>query len=612
MSLEVDPWGGNESYEQYPSDRYEQNLPTFYSSGEALDAYGNRGDLKSTQEAADLVFGAIFEGTAGKTSLPATMLDMFGGSLDSLQSFIEDVPILGDLAEIFTGNPDSDLNDIGSWVNNILSLLGLSKSQAATPGLDLVGAATDFIQNILNPTGQLTSIGVVNEKIAASQALALAAVGAQGVKVEAVKASMISIQDGLPLQKFSHSMTNSEMTFDRDMFIVETTATANGTVSSTTGQPNTSAVENHTHTIGSRIHAHTFSIGQLQTVPKDTVYGGFIRTSWGGLRESFTYAVGAGSSPCSLEVVVFQMSREEGTAGQITCLWASPDQTPIIGNTPGEFTPDIPEGLILPDRTDLFLAIHQYGTGNARQVWGINIGGPDRQGLLYPAKSMGRFGYSSKLVEGNTFEAGALLFDTTFKPWLGIGPSLNIPLPGLVVIFEPFDDNVIPPTLQKSFFGQPARIVDGNFVFSGTTDGEALYTATTTMNRDNHFVEAGIAIPVTAQPQRLYVRSGVALKVNNTGVSIQRGSSGTVLATAAVVPAVGDVLRLIANGNVFTVNKMNGETVVATLCQYVDTANAIPKGSSNRLVQLSASRAFPGVNSGGWTYFRAQDIPDPE
>ncbi|OZF33209.1 hypothetical protein CH296_11275 [Rhodococcus sp. 14-2496-1d] len=460
---------------------------------------------------------------------------------------------------------------------------------------------------------QATANGVAGTAAAAVSAAqaAAAAVAAQGVKVEAVKASMISFQDGLPLQKRSHSMTNSEMTFDRDWFVIDSTASANGAAANTSN-PTGSAVANHVHPITSRSHEHVFQIGQLVSVSKDVVYGGFILTSWGGLRESFTYAVGPGSSPCSLEVAVLRMSRDAGSAGDVTVLWASPDQTPIIGNTPGEFTPEIPEGIIVPDRADLFVIIHQYGTGNARQVWGVNIGGPDRQGLLYPAKSMARFGLSTKLTEGQVVTAGSLLFDTTFKPWLGIGPSLNIPLPGLVQIFEPFDDGVMPPTLQKYFLGQPAKIVDGNFVFSGTTDGEALYTATTTMNRDDHFVESAIATPVTSQPQRLYVRSNVAMKVNNTGVSIQLGSSGTVLASGAATLAVGEAYRLTADGNVFTVNKMNGETFVSEVCKYIDSGNAIAKGSNNRLVRLSASRAFPGVNSGGWAYFRAQDRPDPE
>ncbi|WP_155293034.1 hypothetical protein [Rhodococcoides fascians] len=462
---------------------------------------------------------------------------------------------------------------------------------------------------------QATANGVAGTAAAAVSAAqaAAAAVAAQGVKVEAVKASMISFQDGLPLQKRSHSMTNSEMTFDRDDFPSPVSTTSANGAASSTNNPSGSSVANHTHPIGFTSHAHSVTPGgQLVSVPKDVVYGGFILTSWGGLRESFTYAVGAGSSPCSLEVAVLRMSRDEGSAGDVTCLWASPDQTPIIGNTPGEFTPEIPEGIIVPDRTDLFAIIHQYGTGNARQVWGKNIGGPERQGLLYPAKSMARFGLSTKLTAGQVVTADSLLFDTTFKPWLGIGPSLNIPLPGLVQIFEPFDDGLMPATLQKYFLGQPAKIVDGNFVFSGTTDGEALYTATTTMNRDDHFVESAIATPVTSQSQRLYVRSNVAMKVNNTGVSIQLGNSGTVLASGAATLAVGEAYRLTADGNVFTVNKMNGETFVSEVCKYIDSGNAIAKGSNSRLVKLSASRGFPGVNSGGWAYFRAQDRPDPE
>ncbi|OZF09800.1 hypothetical protein CH300_00015 [Rhodococcus sp. 15-1154-1] len=117
--LDTDPWkaGGYQGFEDFPADRYEQKLPTFYTSEESLDAFGNRGDLRSTQEAADLVFGAIFEGTAGKSSLPASILDILGGgSLEGLSQFVGGVPIVGDLVEAITGIEDGDYSDLGTWV----------------------------------------------------------------------------------------------------------------------------------------------------------------------------------------------------------------------------------------------------------------------------------------------------------------------------------------------------------------------------------------------------------------------------------------------------------------------------------------------------------------
>lgn len=135
------PLSMSPDFEQFPAERYEQQPAKFYASGEGLDAYSNRADLGATQDAADLVFGAIFEGTAGKASLPQSILDVFGGGLGDLTSFVSDVPIVGDFVEALTGQEDGDYSDLGTFANLLFGRdASLASRMAAVENKIAVGA----------------------------------------------------------------------------------------------------------------------------------------------------------------------------------------------------------------------------------------------------------------------------------------------------------------------------------------------------------------------------------------------------------------------------------------------------------------------------------------
>jgi hypothetical protein len=549
--------------------------------------------------------------------------------INNLMGGFADIPdaigeFLGEIVEIFTGNEDGDLNDLGTWVHNILQLFGLSKSQASNPGLDIIGAAGNFIDSILNPTGKLASNAGVQSAITQAQAAA-AAVAAQGAQVQAVKAAVLSFQDGLPLEPFSHSMTNSIMTFDRvDVGVDEAFQVQSGT---TAGASNTTARQsiytswksgdgNTANGSGSNTFTTIFNREGMFLPAANSVYGGFIRARWGGLRESFTFMVGPVSSPCSFAYIVGTMDEANGN---ITVAAYSGDISSTIGNSEAEVTPAIPDGVVLSDRETVFCAIHQYGAGNVRPLYGKRLGGAPRDGLLFPAKPNARFGRSTPFTAGSVINASDLLFDDPNLPWVGVGLSLILPVPEPTNYYEDFDTGVIPSTMVRRST-QPAAIFSGNFGSEGSNDGERNYQITKRLNRDNHYVQGQIITP-TAQPAFLGLRADssgnnrTVMAVTSSGVSIRRrGASSDTLASASFTVTSGEVYRMIAAGNVYsiyrvTVDEEGDEVLGSPLCQYVDDADALPRGVGNRWTTLGVTRNF-FVVSGLWSYVFCADIPD--
>ncbi|MGN7134547.1 hypothetical protein ACTHQY_14875 [Rhodococcoides corynebacterioides] len=832
------PLSASPDFEAYPAERYEQMPMKYSASGDELDAFGNRGDLTATQDAADLVFGAIFEGTAGKASLPQQMLDILSGGegLGALSAITGDIPVVGDIVEALTGVEDGDLTDLGTFANLLFgrdvalasrvaaienkiavgaeyfdnfkrgdnettlgspepgvvanwvqfgdgepmgvydqaaqvrrnalpddgtryarcpflatsndyrvaavvhprgcppnprtSLYGRCNadmtegvyvdffgdktnigrftrsgltmnrtqwkttsraySNSSTPELRMAGTryqvviddvvildhvdtssfpvdtahrtsgfslstwtgilavpqfspgfASFSVRNndmtavqqatVKAETAQQTADNAVDTAVteatnAATGAVAGAVSGAIAPvknQVEAVQASVITFQEGLPLRPFSHSMTNSEMTFDRVLLQPRVTGVSlSGAVSST-------SLGSHRHTIpssgsntglenlGSHTHSDTFSaspqVSNATFVPAaNTITAGFIRATWGGLRESFTFATGPVTSPCPMQVMI---GRLDPTNGNVVILWVSAELTAVIGSGSGEFVVTIPDGVLIEDRETIFVGIHQYGSGGIRPLYGITLAGLQRDGLLHPAKPNTRFGRSTAMTAGTTLSAGSLDFSNDTLPWLGIGPSLVIPVPAPTAYYENFDGNVMPSALVYRG-GIRAQVSNGVFVVSGSTDGEANYLYTRRLNRDDHAVESKL-MAVNSRPSFLAVRSDssgnrIVMAVNEDSVSIRRrDSSGATLASVSMAVAAGTTFRFSAVGNVYTASRLDANGQAVTLCQYVDSSNVLARGVDNRYVGIGVDRFFL-VNSGGWDYLRAADYPDPE
>ena len=68
---------------------------------------------------------------------------------ESIQDAVDQIPIIGDIIEIITGVEDGDLNDLGTWVNNLRSFL--ANLDFSDPAFDPLAAARQFIEIVIRP-----------------------------------------------------------------------------------------------------------------------------------------------------------------------------------------------------------------------------------------------------------------------------------------------------------------------------------------------------------------------------------------------------------------------------------------------------------------------------
>ncbi|OZD74908.1 hypothetical protein CH273_25830 [Rhodococcus sp. 05-339-2] len=485
------------------------------------------------------------------------------------------------------------------------------------------GAALEAAQ------GAQEAIGTVVEDAtaaatSAAEAAAAAIGAAQQQQVNAVQAAIIGVQKGLPVVPYHHCMTNHECTFhqisrDRDVNGLS------GGVSNTSG----SGWSTHDHvrgTTGTRTgdttldpHGHndSFAVTKADPVylpPQNSVEAGFVRVQWSGGRGSVVYALGSipASSPNPLYILIGRMNPDDGS---VLIEHVSPDQSAAITG-PGEQIYNLPNELVFEANESVWLAVHQPGPANTqRQLVGkINNAPISREGLLYPPQIANRIISSSVITEQSVIASTSLTFPSAAALlWIGIGQPTNLPLPERVVYFEDFSSGSIPPTLSRQE-GAAAVVVSGAIMLpSGLIDnGRRRYRVTAKMARDNHEVSGQIRTP-TARPAYLRVRSYVDVEVRSTGVTLayRPWLGGGVLTSQDFTVNSGDVFKLRAEGNVFTVFKLTGTDTWTTVLTYPDSSNAIPRGSAYRYTELGLSRS-DFLNSGGWEYILAQDLPDPE
>lgn len=459
---------------------------------------------------------------------------------------------------------------LASFAVRNVDLSGVQKAtQAASDAQTVANGAASAAQNAQTAAENAVDTAVVEATSAATSAAeaAAAAIGAaQQQQVNAVKSAIAGVQSGLPATSLDHSLTNHECSFDqllREAPLVSTTAT-------------------------------------------NSVDGVFIRPGYSGPRGSFIYATGTTpSTPAPLYIYIGRMDPDDGT---VQIEHVSPDQTLAITG-PGEQIYNFPTDIIFEPSELMWLAIHQPGSNTRRTLYGKGSSPVAREGSLFPATTRTRHISTSVLTTGTVLPQSTFSFAQTNIPWFGIGPSTILPLPPLTTYFENFESGVIPPTLSRQQ-GAAAVVIDGAIMLPGglIDNGRRTYVVTQVMARDDHEVSGQVVSPTT-RPQYLRVRSSVDLEVRSTGLTLSRGSD---LKTIAMTVNSGDVFKLRAQGNVFTVLKLTGTdtwTVIPELT-YTDSGNAIPRGRKYRYVSLGLNRS-DFVNSGGWGYVLAQDLPDP-
>lgn len=448
----------------------------------------------------------------------------------------------------------------------------------------------------------------------AAEAAAAAIGAAQQQQVSNAQAAIIGIANGLPVQPYSHSMTNHECTFDR-VNMRRLPIGLTGSTASATGSGS------HVHGTGSLAFQYTAS-GAFAYVPTgNSVEGGFIRSRWSGGRGSVVYAVGTGTSLNPIYILIGRMDPE---TGDVKIEYVSPDQSLNIAAS-GEQILNLPTEIVFDVGESMWLGIHQPGAGNRRGIFGIELASVAREGLLYPPQQKTTYVSSTVLTAGQTIPADSFGFTSPNLLWIGIGQSLSLPLPDITSYFEDFSSGAIPATMSRQA-GTAAAVIDGAIMLQGgfINDGTRTYLITKKLTRNDHEISGQIRTPTT-QPAYLSVRGSastgntrVDLEVRSTGVTlVTRGylMSPTTLGSASFTITSGDVFKLRAQSNVFTVMKQTGVDsdglpTWTTVLTYTDSANTIPRGSGYRYTLLGLDRDN-FLNSGGWEYVLAQDLPDP-
>ncbi|WP_206489290.1 hypothetical protein [Rhodococcus sp. KRD162] len=485
------------------------------------------------------------------------------------------------------------------------------------------GAALEAAQ------GAQDAIGTVVEDAtaaatSAAEAAAAAIGAAQQQSIDNTQAAIIKVQAGLPVVPYDHCMTNHECTFDQ-ILRRKVASGISGNVSSVSG----SSWSTHDHvrgTVGSNTgdrtlsphgHSDSFSLSKSDPMylpPQNSVEGGFIRAKWAGGRASIVYALGTvpSSSPNPLYIYISRMNPDDGS---LLLEHVSPDQTAAITG-PGEQIYNLPDEIVFDTNESIHLAIHQPGPSNAqRQLVGIiDAASISREGLLYPPQQATRLISSSPLTEQSVIAADSLTFAAAAPLlWIGIGQPTELPLPDPVTYFEDFSSGSIPATLSRQQ-GAAAIVDNGAIMLPGglINDGRRRYRVTAKMARDDHEATGQIRTP-TSEPAYLRVRSYVDVEVRASGVKLAYRPffGGGVLASQDFTVDSGDVFRLRAAGNVFTVAKLTGTDTWSTVLTYPDTTNAIPRGAAYRYIEIGLDRSS-FVNSGGWEFILARDTPEPE
>lgn len=344
--------------------------------------------------------------------------------------------------------------------------------------------------------------------------------------------------------------------------------------------------------------------------PVNILEGAFIRCLYSGSRKTVTYVPDAVATPCELYVVLGRMTEN----GDITVVWVSPNQTPLITASRFERTVELPNEVVFEQGETAFVGIHQRGSGNARPLLGLEAVDIPRPATVWPPQLNAQFSTSALLSPGLTLAAGALSFASRTIPYVSLGRADLTGDPIKLMFYEDFDSGVLPTALVR-MSAQAATVSNGVFVVSGGNDGIRRYLYAQPLNYDDQRVTGQIRNP-TGRVARLMLRSSAnnagyaALTVFSNRIVIDRASGSgetfTALASLDIAVADGDELRFSAIGNVYSVDRRSGADWIQIL-SHTDTAGAIPAGPGHRYVGLGNERGFFS-NGGGWDYWKAEDL----
>lgn len=503
----------------------------------------------------------------------------------------EEIPVVGqtvsDLIEILSGVEDGNLNDVGTWVNDIKNKLynalddiaDLVSDMATKASTAVVNAVSDFVQSLVNAILRaIRGIPVVGGSLAdiISDLGGLnRTVENTNVVVEA--ATAVTNTYYTPMW---HSMDNGDVTFP------ELFTQVRGHLAGVTGPQ--SAGTAHTHTFGS---AYMDMSGAYE-VAAGWSRGSYLRSMYSGIRDTVKFNAAWLATTGGSDVYLAVYANSEGN------LFKKIFQTEVSSYIPtgniAQVTVPIPAGLITEQGREYLIELRN---GGSKGFW------LDCLVTDFPVFGWYRSGGDYGIMDATTAK-------NAYAPWFGL--FTDSPQKNEAVYTDNFNRKKIGELwwLESNGAAQKLYISGERLSYNGLTDGSQWGVYVKPVGT-SCYTEATIS-GTTSQPVWL----GASVEPNNTsGVYAQITSTGSKVTFFPLYASGGtDVITSSVGGDgrwavayhldTKTMYLYKDGNVVGT---YVDTANQFNPEGFHGLGVVGLTRSS-WVNSGTIDDFKVQEF----
>ncbi|MCZ4557995.1 hypothetical protein O4215_20750 [Rhodococcus maanshanensis] len=521
-----------------------------------------------------------------------------------LSQKLGNIPVIGDLVEVITGIEDGDLNDLGSWANNLkvtIDQIGeIFQGLVVTPINNAVQRVKDWFLGLLGwKASTSTSVTTINNNVTN-----------QGRTIAGVETGLSEVERGLITKSEIGDVPNNigmwqtmnpleDPTFPRILLDAAPKWIGGGT-----SQDSHNAFGTHAHTVFS-------NSAPFHDTTKDVLHLGFIRAPRNRVYNTVGFIVAAEGNPCPMYVAVYRMRSD----GSLECAWVSPNIASIITPQKSEVRLDLDVDVVVKGGDYLAVGILQTGAGNARKLASVAMDPVAVPALVYPPKIN-----AARYIAGSPPDTIATQ-DIDFQPsavmWMCLGQRPdNGPKPFLRYSDDFERPNAGHPGQSWAVRG-PVGISAGRAAVPDGSDGFRTALWVYPLNYDDQVVTMTIDAPSADQPSFVALRAnnlftrGMACAITSGTMNLARltgVNTFTVLNDTIVNRQfnAGDRIEFSVRAWTYTV-RVNGQKILT----WIDTAHAAPRGPEYRFVGFGLYRSW-WINSAALRDWSAADIPLPQ
>ena len=542
-----------------------------------------------------------------------------------LMDVLERIPIIGDIIEVITGVEDGDVNDIGTWINQLKTLLtgGIVNNPLPT----LVGIALGTVQRMVQQITDIFNGFVITPINAAVQGVKdwfANLLGWQSTTTSNVSAAqqstlnlstqvtyvqqVIAVQSGMGVWETGPDRTGSvsfpfallnlhSHTTSNGLSIASSTGThTHGSLTGNTGSASTGTA--HTHPLngtGASIpssgnHAHAISGSvTVDNMAVPTVNATATYAPWGNVifksaasRSVLTWLASKTGTVSSFYIDLYRLERD----GSSTLVYSSADMSGSLSTTLSwlQIAMATPINADLGDAYDVQFRMTGSGTVS---IAGINMPNP------IPLPGLRPYAIGSGRNPSSTPAPATIDTSTRDAMYVGPAPFVSIGIDvGQTQIPRFFYDN-----FNRSSFGQSwitygsikisnGSVVHGN-AFGSSARAAAQYaqplltdTVAIEFDIDAYGTASGCGICCTDG-----LGSGAWIEVDNSTVYVATGSYSSQTTRARSSDAGGGHYKATytLSDNTFRVYKNSSTTPIIT---WVDSSNVVAHGPDKRWVAV--------------------------